>query len=333
MTFPSVSIVMPAFNAESLITETVDCLKSMDYPSDRLELIVVDDGSVDNTASMVNEQIKTLPFPGTVICQENRGPSAARNTGWRHAGGEWIQFLDADDRINPMKLSIQCSRVEHMNGSVAVLYSPWTRQRMTTKGQYSHPEICDPYVDDDPVLELLRTRNFIATGSQIFRREWLERVNGFDESMRFIEDVNLALRIAIAGGRFQRVPSQLPLFTYQQRDDSLSNSSRSLFFHGCVKNAHAAEAFWRSTQTELSTNQKEMLTQIYATALRIFSEVDRNRYRTTLDRLQSLAPGFRPGGKSLQVLSRFVGIETADRIAATLRRLRAKLQTRRIGKT
>ena len=333
MTLPSVSIVMPAFNSESLITDTINCLKAMDYPSDRLELIVVDDGSVDNTASVATERIKTLPFRGTVICQENRGPSAARNTGWRRAEGEWIQFLDADDRVNSVKLRTQCSRAEQMDHSVAVLYSPWIRQRITGKGECSQTEVCDPHVDDDPILELLRTKNFIATGSQIFRRAWLERVNGFDETMRFIEDVNLALRIAIAGGRFQRVPSEIPLFTYQQRDNSLSNSSRSLFFRGCLKNAEMAQEYWRRTQTELSASQREMLTQIHATALRVFSEVDRNLYRETLDRLQSLAPAFRPGGTSLRMLSRIVGIEIADRIAVTLRRLRAKLQTRRLGKT
>ena len=85
-----VSIIIPAYNAERTISEAVKACLEQDYPNGALEVIVVDDGSTDDTARIVRE------FSVRYFYQENAGPAKARNTGWRAAGGELICFTDAD---------------------------------------------------------------------------------------------------------------------------------------------------------------------------------------------------------------------------------------------
>ncbi|MFZ2900380.1 MAG: glycosyltransferase [Saprospiraceae bacterium] len=101
---PLVSIIMPAYNAEYHILDALKSALTQTYSN--IEIIVINDGSIDNTANIIrrvpNDKIK-------IINQPHQGVSAARNTGLREANGEYIQFLDADDLISPEKISSQVS--------------------------------------------------------------------------------------------------------------------------------------------------------------------------------------------------------------------------------
>ncbi len=107
MTKPAVSIVIPAYNASEFIGETLTSVVALDYPPALLELIVVDDGSTDDTVDEVRRFLRSSPFQWQVVEQSNAGPARARNIGWRSAQREWIQFLDADDLLDATKLQIQ----------------------------------------------------------------------------------------------------------------------------------------------------------------------------------------------------------------------------------
>src|SRR5579863_8213170 len=98
-----VSVVMPTYNSAKWVTDTLDNLILQTYP--HIELIVVDDGSRDETVSIVrNKLTKDFKHPWQIIeLGSNRGPSAARNVGLRAASGSWVQYLDSDDLIAPTK--------------------------------------------------------------------------------------------------------------------------------------------------------------------------------------------------------------------------------------
>src|SRR5271157_5929055 len=100
-----VSVVIPAHNAEDWIVETIQSVLAQTYRD--LEIILVDDGSIDGTAEVADAMLQTGRFPYRILRRSNEGVSAARNHGWKAARGSWIQFLDADDLLDSKKIELQ----------------------------------------------------------------------------------------------------------------------------------------------------------------------------------------------------------------------------------
>jgi glycosyltransferase involved in cell wall biosynthesis len=101
----NVSVIVPAFNSSTYIGETIQSVLEQTHSA--LEILVIDDGSTDNTADVVRR------YPVRYFCQQNAGPSAARNTGIANARGEFIAFLDSDDLWIPQKLAVQLEAFRH----------------------------------------------------------------------------------------------------------------------------------------------------------------------------------------------------------------------------
>ena len=100
---PTIGLVIPAYNATNFLPRTLTCVRELEYPDRLLEVVVVDDGSTDATTPVAEECLKDAAFSWRVLRQDNRGPAAARNLGWRNVRGHWIQFLDSDDLIAKSK--------------------------------------------------------------------------------------------------------------------------------------------------------------------------------------------------------------------------------------
>lgn len=107
-----VSVIIPCFNAAAYIGETLGSVFAQTWPN--VEVIVVDDGSTDNSAAVIKGFGSTK-----LIFQDRRGAAAARNRGWAEASGDFIQFLDADDIIDPDKISLQVARLRERPDCVA----------------------------------------------------------------------------------------------------------------------------------------------------------------------------------------------------------------------
>ena len=97
---PTVSVIIATYNRAHYVAETIDSVLLQKFRD--FELIVIDDGSTDNTREVLRRYGDRLRF----YCQENRGPSAARNLGVRHARGEWIAIQDSDDLCRPNHLEV-----------------------------------------------------------------------------------------------------------------------------------------------------------------------------------------------------------------------------------
>lgn len=104
----SVSVIIPTYNRDALIGEAIDSVLAQDIENCDIETIVVDDGSTDNTSKLVRRYKDDVRY----IKQTNKGAGAARNRGIEEAKGEWIAFLDSDDRWLPYKLSLQFKVLE-----------------------------------------------------------------------------------------------------------------------------------------------------------------------------------------------------------------------------
>jgi len=313
---PFASIVIPAFNAESFLPVALRSALSAAAGGGVVEIIVVDDGSTDGTAALAERFLSDGAVRYKVVRQENAGPSAARNTGWNAASGDWIQFLDADDGLESRKIAVQGIEAETVGPDIACIYSTWMRE------ERGRSLAVDPCIDVDPTLSLLRDENFLPVGACLFRREWLRRVRGFDERLRLIEDVDLELRLAMSGGRFHKAGSIDPLFTYKFREGSLSRLSWHAFMEGCERNARLAQDYWARSEGAIDGERRKLLLAIYENVLRIFSTTDRQGFARVQARVRELWPDFVPSNANVRRLSRLVGMRNAYRLRECFRTAR-----------
>ncbi len=204
MNEPLVSVIIPAFNSESFITEAVESVMRQDY--EHLEIIIVDDGSTDRTAEIVGR----INAPIRLFRQSNKGPSAARNVGVQNALGDIIGFLDADDWWPDGKLRMQLSRMAEDPDLEIVL------GRVKYTGELNDIEQNLRFESDD------QTVMNVNLGSGLFRREVFARVGLFAEDLRHFEDHDWFMRAREVGVRITILP-ETTLF-YRRHDASTTRT-------------------------------------------------------------------------------------------------------------
>ncbi|MFA5205622.1 MAG: glycosyltransferase [Lentisphaeria bacterium] len=180
MPAPKISVIVPCYNAGGLIGDALASIRRQNYAP--LEIIVIDDGSTDDSA----ERIKRLGDDILFLRQDNRGPAAARNAGLKRATGDYIAFLDADDLWPEGKLTAQAARLERQPELAMV----------TGRIQYVRlegaPEPAARFEDGDTVTS-------VYLGALLARRVLFDQVGLFDEKLRFSEDHDWYLRVRESG--------------------------------------------------------------------------------------------------------------------------------------
>src|SRR6516164_10939465 len=122
---PDISVIVPAYNAEPWITETLHSVLDQTIDPAAYEIIVVDNGSQDHTLKVASEVLRSAPTRVILSNESQRGPAHARNHGLRLARGSWIQFLDADDLLHRDKLARQLPFAQTCSADVALIFSAW----------------------------------------------------------------------------------------------------------------------------------------------------------------------------------------------------------------
>lgn len=188
---PVVSVVLPTYNRAATLRAAVDSVLSQSFAD--LELIVIDDGSTDDTAAVLasvhDERLR-------VLRQGSRlGAPAARNTGIDLACGRYVAFQDSDDVWRAGKLGSQVARFESAKSDVAVVYSAMLRHRVG--GSVRIPN------GDHPVVQgylstALAHENFIGLPTALVRSKHLRSVEGFDVRLPRFQDWDLWLRLSRA---------------------------------------------------------------------------------------------------------------------------------------
>jgi glycosyltransferase involved in cell wall biosynthesis len=183
---PTVSVIIPTFNRWPLVGAAIKSVLAQSYGD--FELIVVDDGSTDDTA----EQLAQWGSRLLILKQPNRGVSAARNLAVRHARGRYLAFLDSDDLWLPNKLAIQVAFMEqHPSAQICQTEETWIRNAVKVNPKAKHRKPSgDIFIAS---LELC----LVSPSAAMLTRELFEQVGGFDESLPVCEDYDLWLRIAL----------------------------------------------------------------------------------------------------------------------------------------
>jgi len=212
---PSVSVVIPAFNAAGLVGQTLETLRLQTFQD--FEALIVDDGSTDDTAAVVRRFCQDDPRL-RLVSRPHAGLSAARNAGMEQARSGFIAFLDADDTWLPQKLERQMELFRadpRMNFSYTNYYF-WDGQRDLDTGYREHR----PLPDGDTSRQLVFA-NLYSVSTVIVRREMLELAGRFDTSLDSCEDWDMWLRLAEHGLRARG--TREPLARYRRWPGSMSN--------------------------------------------------------------------------------------------------------------
>lgn len=208
-----VSVIIPAYNGDRYIAQAIDSVIAQTHTD--YEIIVVDDGSQDNTSSIVQNYDEKVNY----IYQTNQGVAVARNRGIKEATGEFIAFLDQDDLFLPDKLASQVTVLEQQP-SLGLVNSGW--QIVDQQGKVL--AAVQPW-QKLPTLDLagLIVWKPVFLGAMLFRRSWLERSGGFDSQLEQTPDVELVLRLALLGCQadwLERVT-----VSYRQHEANVSNNT------------------------------------------------------------------------------------------------------------
>jgi glycosyltransferase involved in cell wall biosynthesis len=311
-----VSVIIPAYNAEKWVSETIASVLRQTHR--HLEIILVDDGSVDNTAEVAAKSLHLCPFPFQIVRQANTGAAGARNRGREAAKGEWIQFLDADDLLESSKIETQVARVEE-EARADVVYSDW-RKLVHDGKAWKGGDLKTPLIGPNALADVLSDRNFMQLSCMIIRSSILDAVDGFDGSHEPIEDVGLYVKIAMADGVFVKAQSNGPVASYRDLPRSLSKINHRRFIESCIKNAKLAEQ-----HLDLSGRRDpitvDAIVDVYCAGTRFFAGLDWERFEEIYADIRALRPNFVPKTpRQLNLLSRIAGYGTAERFAVVYRR-------------
>ena len=254
---PWVSVVIPTYNRAQQIARAIESVIAQIGVD--CEIIVVDDGSQDTTDDVIRPYGDRVRY----VRQDNAGPSAARNRGWRMAKHDWIAFLDSDDLWKPAKLQRQIELVERTGTPVCftdieIMGAVEPAEAVPTTAPAGRE------VFEEPFELILQPARVLYVQSMLIRRDLLNRVGGFDERLRVGEDTKLVYELAF----------EAP-FAYV--DEPLVFLERSPARNGLVGD-------WAGAQAEFLDSHIRTISQAY------FRYLDRNPAIT--DRLRRILGHF-----------------------------------------
>jgi glycosyltransferase involved in cell wall biosynthesis len=210
-----VSVVIPCYNVEADVFACLESVAAQTY--DHLEVICVDDGSTDGTVQVIQAAMSMLRLPVRLLEGPNRGAPAARNRGLATASGEYVQFLDADDILQPTKIEHQVELIEEAARLPALVVGAYRFLRQTGEETFGRGATGDPWRD-------LIGSSLGNTCSNLWSRTYLQAAGGWDEQARSSQEYDLMFRI-LQQGAYLRY-DDVPLTLIQRRTGSISLSNR-----------------------------------------------------------------------------------------------------------
>jgi glycosyltransferase involved in cell wall biosynthesis len=251
-------VVIPCFNASATISAAIESVRRQVEVD--VELIVVDDGSTDDSLAVV----RSLEPGVVVLTGANRGVSVARNRGIAEATGEWLVFLDADDLLLPATLRRRLDTATATGADVIVCdWQEFVDDAVgTTNGAVRRADL--RALAEDP--EVAGATHFWATTAALmYRRSLVEKIGGFREDLQVIQDARFLFDAAYHSARFAHSPHIGGL--YRVGRHSLSRRDPSRFWRDVLLNGQQIEALWRA-RGPLSHVQLEALRAIFDHAAR-----------------------------------------------------------------
>lgn len=306
-----VAVVIPCFNVAEHLPKALASVFAQTHAD--LDVVCVDDGSTDATRTVIAEHVRHFPGRLRSIEQPNRGASAARNAGLAVTEGAYVQFLDADDQLDPDKIAAQVALAE-ANDRPDLVVGDFEQVmpdglRLPALALY-----------DQPWMALIRTR-MGTTSANLWARTALERVGGWNEQLASSQDYELAFRLLKAGAHVA--------WDRHIRTRVLKRATGSISRTNVMENWDRYIALRRAMKDHLTTlgadahaAEIEALRQYIFMALRIVAAHDRGK--AVAEYRRSIGRGFTPE-VSRAITERYAlfhnlfGFATAERLLGVLR--------------
>ena len=191
MSKPLFSVVCPTFNSAEFVGDTLKSVIDQTYAAD--EILVVDDGSTDNTVQIVRGIQKISATSIRLIEGEHAGPGAARNLGIKVATNEWIAFIDSDDLWRSEKLAVVASYIEKNPLCNIFCHGEY---HVSKEGSIVEVDYGQHYDQKKALSPQLYFRNYFSTSAVVCRKQLIKEHHGFDEQMMNAQDYDLWLKVS-----------------------------------------------------------------------------------------------------------------------------------------
>lgn len=205
-TRPLISVIMPCYNAAPYVAEAVESVMGQSHGN--VELVVVDDGSTDGSDLVLKQLAEKYPERLHLFYTSHVGPYPARNLALRHARGDYVAFLDADDWWLPETLARLHAAIARRGADVA--YCGWQN---VGEGIHSEPHVPPAYEEEDAVAHFVRTCPWPIHGALV-KRAIVDQLRGFSERRFSSMDYDFWLRMLALTKRIVRVPEVLAFYRW-----------------------------------------------------------------------------------------------------------------------
>ena len=255
-----VSVVIPTFNRAGVIRNAVESVLAQ--VGVECEIIVVDDGSSDNTSEVLAPLLGHIRYVRT----ENGGVSAARNRAIRESRGDWIAFLDSDDVWHPGKLSLQVESVRRLGARVCFCASSDEFGVPLDDLAKADPELAEGDIRYYPPTDcrLFKQQRHPFVQSMLVEREALLRTGGFDQTLHVAEDTQLIGRLVLANG-YLAVNRKLVTIRRHREFAGLSDSTdaaSAMRCHQCYVRVQS-ELLWRLVPLDAEASARATRNMLY----------------------------------------------------------------------
>lgn len=254
-----ISIIMPAYNAEKYIEESI--LSAVNQTYQNWELIIINDGSTDRTKTIA-EKFSADDNRIKVINQQNKRLGGARNTGIKNSTGEWLAFLDSDDLWEPAKLEKQIQIVKAFPNVDMIYTAGWTfnDDDLDTLTPYDSPA---GNFKPDEMYKILLAGNVIPVLSVLVKKSVINKI-GYQEENRFFhgcEDWDYWFRMAIHGAQFYGIGERL--FYYRRHGGNMSGKSLQVAQAAVIlKNFNSHFGNQQKIRSELTKTVNPLITRL-----------------------------------------------------------------------
>lgn len=230
-----VSVIIPCFNAQEYIEETLLSVLNQSYP--KLEIIIVDDCSTDNTTKIINSYIKKDSRIKLYTMKKNfGGPAGPRNYGLKKSSGNYIAFIDSDDIWHPSKIEIQVKMLIKEN------FQFCSTEVLSFKSKFKHNWFNEIDINQEFLVKSLKNlliKNYIISGSSVLVKKNILKNIYFNESNEYkaVEDYHFWLQIHEVNN-ISSIHLSCPLVFYRNREGSISSRklNQAIKIYNLLKN-------------------------------------------------------------------------------------------------
>ena len=305
---PLVSIIVPCFNAERFLPETLDSIFAQTYKN--YEIILIDDASTDSTPEIIQSLKDRVRFR-LETKNEGGGGGGAREKGLKIAKGEYIQYVDSDDILFPEAIEKRVEMLEAQKGDIA--YSDFQCIEEMEGGEFQPTAIKTKTIEEtssDTQLALF-DRWWRPLVSLTFHRQIVERISW---RKTFIDDARYVFDACLAGARFVHVPGVQAHYRIHKKGISRDQTS---WYQGILEYAVYVENIWKNSES-LSEGRRDAMIAYYKKIAGFSRGKDARLFNEAFQHLL----GLKTNNLMLQKIAESIGFKNTDAIIRIAKKLR-----------